>query len=94
MKILLTNHKESSTTTDLQNNLYDSFSTYLYSTEFNNSEAVRQASSLLSTVFDMSKSEYPKTKMTFQNAQQNGYEVTSQLHRDIQKVWREQEKEQ
>ena len=42
----------------------------------------------------MSKSEYPKTKMTFQNAQQNGYEVTSQLHRDIQKVWREQEKEQ
>ena len=34
----------------------------------------------------MSKSEYPKTKMTFQNAQQNGYEVTSQLHRDIQKA--------
>lgn len=91
MKILLTNHRDSSTTTELMNNLYDYFAPYLYSKEFKHSEAIRQASSLLSTVFDMSKSEYPKSKATFQSAQQNGYEVTSQILRDILNVWREQE---
>ncbi|CAM3147555.1 ParA family protein [Vibrio rarus] len=91
MKILLTNHRDSSTTTELMNSLYDYFAPYLYSKEFKHSEAIRQASSLLSTVFDMSKSEYPKSKATFQNAQQNSYEVTSQIQRDILNVWREQE---
>ncbi|WP_194439557.1 ParA family protein [Vibrio fluminensis] len=91
MKILLTNHRDSSTTTELMNSLYDYFGPYLYSKEFKHSEAIRQASSLLSTVFDMSKSEYPKSKATFQSAQQNGYEVTSQILRDIVNVWREQE---
>lgn len=91
MKILLTNHRDSSTTTELMNSLYDHFAPYLYSKEFKHSEAIRQASSLLSTVFDMSKSEYPKSKSTFQTAQQNGYEVTSQIQRDILNVWREQE---
>lgn len=91
MKILLTNHRDSSTTTELMNHLYTHFSPYLYSKEFKHSEAVRQASSLLSTVFDMSKSEYPKSKATFQTAQQNGYEVVSQIQRDIFNVWREQE---
>ena len=91
MKILLTNHRDSSTTTELMNSLYENFAPYLYSKEFKHSEAIRQASSLLSTVFDMSKSEYPKSKSTFQTAQQNGYEVTSQIQRDILNVWREQE---
>lgn len=91
MKILLTNHRDSSTTTELMNSLYDHFAPYLYSKEFKHSEAIRQASSLLSTVFDMSKSEYPKSKSTFQTAQQNSYEVTSQILRDISNVWREQE---
>ncbi|TFH89698.1 ParA family protein [Vibrio ouci] len=91
MKILLTNHRDSSTTTELMNSLYDHFSLYLYSKEFKHSEAVRQSSSLLSTVFDMSKSEYPKSKATFQGAQQNAYEVTSQILRDIINVWREEE---
>ncbi|KLN65958.1 ParA family protein [Vibrio europaeus] len=93
MKILLTNHRDSSTTTELMNSLYDHFSTYLYSKEFKHSEAVRQSSSLLSTVFDMSKSEYPKSKATFQGAQQNAYEVTSQILRDIVNVWREEEQD-
>ncbi|KOE79488.1 chromosome partitioning protein ParA [Vibrio alginolyticus] len=91
MKILITNHRDSSTTTELMNSLYDHFAPYLYSKEFKHSEAIRQASSLLSTVFDMSKSEYPKSKSTFQTAQQNSYEVTSQIQRDILNVWREQE---
>ncbi len=91
MKILLTNHRDSSTTTELMNNLYNHFAPYLYSKEFKHSEAVRQAASLLSTVFDMSKSEYPKSKATFQTAQQNSYEVTSQIQRDILNVWQEQE---
>lgn len=91
MKIMLTNHRDSSTTTELMNSLYDNFAPYIYSKEFKHSEAVRQASSLLSTVFDMSKSEYPKSKSTFQSAQQNSYEVTSQILRDIVNVWREQE---
>lgn len=91
MKILLTNHRDGSTTTELMNSLHDVFSQYIYSKEFKNSEAIRQSSSLLSTVFDMSKGEYPKTKSSFQAAQQNCYEVTSQILRDVMNVWREQE---
>ncbi len=91
MKIMLTNHRDSSTTTELMNSLYDNFAPYIYSKEFKHSEAVRQSSSLLSTVFDMSKSEYPKSKATFQAAQQNSYEVTSQILRDVVNLWREQE---
>jgi hypothetical protein len=41
----------------------------------------------------MSKSEYPKTKSTYQAAQLNAFEVTSQIMRDITRVWREQEEE-
>ena len=91
MKILLTNHRDSSSTTELLNKLDEYFGSYLYSKEFKHSEAVRQCASLLSTVFDMSKSEYPKSKGTFQSAQQNAYEVTSQLMRDILSVWRNEE---
>ena len=91
MKVLLTNHKDSISTTELMNNLYDQLGTFIYSKEFKNSEAVRQSSSLLSTVFDMSKSEYPKSKSTFQSAQQNAFEVVSQVQRDINEVWKKQE---
>lgn len=91
MRILITNYRDSATTTELMNSLHDYFAPYIYSNEFKNSEAIRQASSLLSTVFDMSKSEYPKSKATFQNAQQNCYEITSQILRDIVNVWRKQE---
>ena len=88
MKILLTNHRDSTTSTELMNNFYDYFSTFIYSKEFKNSEAIRQCSSLLSTVFDMSKSEYPKSKSTFQSAQQNAYEVSCQIVRDLNLIWR------
>lgn len=93
MKILMTNHRDGSTTTELLNKLDEYFGPYLYSREFKHSEAVRQCASLLSTVFDMSKSEYPKSKGTFQSAQQNAYEVTSQLMRDVLSVWRSEEQE-
>jgi hypothetical protein len=75
------------------NSLHEYFSPFIYSQEFRNSEAIRQSASLLSTVFDMSKSEYPKTKSTYQAAQLNAFEVTSQIMRDITRVWREQEEE-
>lgn len=90
IKILLTNHRDSSTTTERVNALTDSFSSYIYSKEFKNSEAVRQSSTFLCSVFDLSKSEYPKSKGSFQLAQQNAYEVTSQVLRDLQKVWKSQ----
>lgn len=93
MKLLLTNHKEGSTTTELQNGLYESFSKYLYPTQFKNSEAIKKSSSLLSTVFDMSKSEYPNSKSSYQVAQSNAFEVTSQIQRDLLTIWLEQDME-
>lgn len=92
MKMLITNHRDSSTTSDLLTGLYDNFSEFLYSKEFKYSEAVRQCHSKLSTVFDMSKSDYPKTKTSFQATQLNAYEITSQIYRDIAKVWRDSSK--
>ncbi|WP_288987667.1 AAA family ATPase [uncultured Pseudoalteromonas sp.] len=94
MKMLITNHRDSSTTSDLLTGLYDNFSEFLYSKEFKYSEAVRQCHSKLSTVFDMSKSDYPKTKTSFQATQSNAYEIASQLYRDIAKVWRDSSKEE
>ncbi|WP_105167678.1 ParA family protein [Pseudoalteromonas sp. T1lg23B] len=93
MKILLTNHRDSATTTELMNQLTQYFEQRIYSKEFRHSEAIRQSSALLSTVFDMSKSEYPKAKSSFQNAQQNAFEVTSQIIRDITAVWAKQQRE-
>ncbi|RJG38789.1 ParA family protein [Motilimonas pumila] len=91
MKILLTNHKESAATTELQNKVEEHFGRFIFSKEFKNSEAIKQCSAYLSSVFDMSKSEYPKTKSTFLAAHQNAYEVTSQIMREINNLWREQE---
>ena len=95
MKMLLTNFKEgSTTTTGLMTGLCDDFSDYLYSKEFKASEAVSNCQASMATVFDMSKSEYDKSKSSFLKAQVNGYEVTSQVYRDIAKVWRESSKEE
>lgn len=91
MKVMITNQTNSSSATELMNNLNKYFAPYLYPSQFKNSEAVRQSSALLATVFDMSKSEYPKTKSTFQSAQDNAFEVTSQIFRDITEVWSQQE---
>lgn len=88
MKILLTNHKTSSSTTTLQNKLSNVFGSFIYSREFNNSEAIKECSRLVSTLFDISKSEYPgRTKSVFQKAKDNAYEVTSQVYRNIVDVW-------
>ena len=91
MKTLLTNHKDGHTTSELQMRFSSFFSSRMYSKEFRQSEAVRQSSSLMSTVFDMSKSEYPKTKSRYTVAHQNAFEVVCQLKRDIDLVWRIQE---
>lgn len=95
MKMLITNYKEgSSTAADLMTALCDDFSDYIYSKEFKASEAVSNCQASMATVFDMSKSEYDKSKSSFLKAQVNGYEITSQVYRDIAKVWRDSTKEQ
>lgn len=93
LKVLLTNHKEGTTTSKIHTSLCEAFPTHLYSKEFRNSEAIRQTSERLSTIFDMSKSAYTKTKSSFDTARVNAYEISSQILRDIQAVWRKQDGE-
>ena len=90
MKILITKFNEGSlTTTSLLTSLFDDFPDFIYSTEFKESEAILRCQRSLETVFDISKSEYPKSKSSFIKAQVNAFEVTNQVYRDIAKVWRE-----
>lgn len=88
VRLLLTNYKEETNSTETRSKVADHFGNYLYATEFQYSVAIRECSSLMSTVFDMSKSEYPKTKSTFNRATVNSFSVVSRLHADIINVWR------
>lgn len=93
MKMLITNFREdSNTSTKLLTGLHDRFSEYLYSREFKYSEAIANCLALKATIFDMSKSEYEKSKPSFLKAQLNANEVTNQVFRDISKVWRDSSK--
>lgn len=89
MKVLLTNVKnQSNSSTKLRSSFSRFFSEFIYSHAFNHSEAVKECSRLLSTVFDISKSEYSgKTKAPFQTAKINAFDVVSQVYDDLNSVW-------
>jgi len=91
-KILLTNHRDGTVTEDLLFRVTQLFGEDVYKREFRNSEAVKLCTSLLSTIFDMSKSEYPKTKTSFATARQNAFECCLQVLVDLKRVWAEQAK--
>lgn len=86
-RLLLTNYREDPASIDIQSKIEKFFPDMMYSTEFHYSVAIRECSALMSTVFDMSKSEYPKTKQTFNRAATNAYSVINKIHSDIVKVW-------
>ncbi|MDW2320167.1 AAA family ATPase [Vibrio sp. 1159] len=89
MKILYTNVKaQSNASTLLDNEFSKYFSNYISSTQFNNSEAIKECSRLLSTVFDISKSEYSgKTKAPFQHAKTNAFTVVSGVYKEFNAIW-------
>ena len=86
-KLLITNYSGDSSSVDVRAEIEKYFGNHIYSTEFKHSVAVKQCSSLMCTLFDISKSEYPKTKTTFQNAVDNAYAVVSKIHSDIERTW-------
>ncbi|WP_318491882.1 ParA family protein [Photobacterium leiognathi] len=86
-KILITNYMGDSSSVEVRAEIEKYFGDQLYSTEFKHSVAVKQCSSLMCTLFDISKSEYPKTKASFQNAVDNAYAVVSKIHSDIERAW-------
>ncbi|MCQ1059162.1 ParA family protein [Photobacterium sp. ZSDE20] len=87
MRLLVTNYRQTTSNTALMNQLTRTFSEWLYSTQFKHSEAVQLCTSMMSTVFDLTASEYPKTKKTLSDARVNAYEVASQVYRDVYNVW-------
>ncbi|EAS62417.1 partitioning protein A [Vibrio angustum S14] len=86
-KILITNYMGDSSSVEVRADIEKYFGDHLYSTEFKHSVAVKQCSGLMCTLFDISKSEYPKTKASFQNAVDNAYAVVSKIHSDIERAW-------
>ncbi|ODB35879.1 chromosome partitioning protein ParA [Pseudoalteromonas sp. BMB] len=87
MKVLLTNYKSSNGTAELQSRFNEFFSHHIYSKEFKHSESIKVCSSVLCTVFDISKSSYPKSKLSFAGAVTNAKEVTLQVLSDVKMVW-------
>lgn len=93
IKVLHTNFKaQSSASTELLNTFSEFFGENTYQTTFNHSEAIKECSKLLSTVFDISKAEYSgRTKGSFVAAKTNAYAVISQVYRDIKANWKVEE---
>ncbi|WP_419238302.1 ParA family protein (plasmid) [Photobacterium leiognathi subsp. mandapamensis] len=89
-KLLLTNYRDDPAAVEARAKLDNYYDDLLYSTEFRHSAAIRHCSAMLSTIFDISKSEYPRTKLTFQKAVDNAFAVINRIHTDIDKVWRNQ----
>ncbi|MGF1689073.1 ParA family protein [Photobacterium japonica] len=87
MRLLVTNYRQTTSNTALMNQLSRTFSEWLYSGQFKHSEAIQLCTSMLSTVFDLTASEYPKAKKTLNDARINAFEVSSQIYRDIYNVW-------
>lgn len=86
-KIQITNFIESDTSLQLLERFDSVFRDVCYRNEFRHSEAIKVCTKHLSTVFDMSKSEFPKTKRTFERAALNARSVIAVLHQDITNVW-------
>ncbi|MCA2014669.1 ParA family protein [Vibrio tritonius] len=88
VKLLITNYAQSKATTETLNDFSLFFGQYIYPDRFNHSEAIKECAKVMSTISDMSKSEYPgRTKKVFENAETNIFQVTSQIYRDIRDVW-------
>ncbi|KJG57023.1 chromosome partitioning protein ParA [Photobacterium kishitanii] len=87
VRVLITNYKEDTAYIQMANKIHKFFGEHVYSTEFKHSIAVRECSSYMCTLFDISKSEYPKTKSSFASAVTNAYSVVSKIHSDIVTVW-------
>jgi len=88
-KLLFTNYKSmSSSSTLLLNDFNMFFDKYSYQISFNNSEAIKECTRSLNTIFDISKSEYTgRSKLVFETSKINAFSVISQIYRDIIKVW-------
>ncbi|HDY85489.1 hypothetical protein LCGC14_0962560 [marine sediment metagenome] len=92
MKIQITNYKTSTGTAELQGRFNDFFLPFVYSKEFKNSESIKGCSALLCTVFDMSKSAYAKSKVSFVGATTNAKDITGQILSDIKATWKNEDK--
>ncbi|MCC2525026.1 ParA family protein [Vibrio coralliilyticus] len=92
VKIQATNYDENSNSElDIKNKFLTQFGSYTYGAQFFSSEAVKVCNNLNSTLFEMSASQYPMTKKSFQRAQTNAGNVVSELHHDILNAWSSRE---
>lgn len=88
IKILITNHQESSNSSlSVIQELQAGFGEWLFAHKFNNSEAVRLCSLNKNSVFDLSASTYEGHKRTFTSAQLNAKFVIDEAMQSIKKAW-------
>ena len=91
-KIILTNvDQNSDSESETEAKMIEEFSRDIFSNSFVSSEAIKVCNNHRSTVFEMSKSQYPKTKKSFERCELNVRRVVMDLHREILKVWEAQE---
>ncbi|CCO44177.1 putative Partitioning protein A [Vibrio nigripulchritudo SOn1] len=87
-KVLVCNYDEhSSSELLIKNRFIEQFGYFTYGTEFIKSEAIRVCNNLNCTIFEMSASQYPKTKKSFNRCKQNVSQVLSGIHHDLVSSW-------
>lgn len=92
-KFLITNHDGKDTANAITQELNSLFGNKIYDTSLKSSEAIRVCAKDLNTIFDISKSEYPKSyKKAFGNAVTNARSVSEQIVKSIRDIWFKQDR--
>ena len=94
IRFLISDHDGKDTANEITRKLNNVFGHRVYSTELKSSEAIMTCHKDLNSIFEISKSEYPKTsKVSFANSVTNGEAVTEQIVKSGRDVWYQQDLE-
>jgi len=93
IKFLITNYDAQASAIEVTNSINEAFGTFVFNTPVNSSEAFVNCASELCTIYDMSKSDYSKSKKSFESAVTNMDAVTTQIMKGLRENWKRQEKD-
>ena len=93
IRFLITNHDGKDTANSITQEINNLFGVRVMDTALKSSEAIRVCAKDLNTIYDISKSEYPKaSKKSFGNAITNGRSVTEQIVKLARDIWYQQDR--
>ncbi|MCG9575374.1 ParA family protein [Vibrio tubiashii] len=91
LKMVRTNVDENSDSEiEIERKIASEFHSFVFPSSMKSSEAIKVCNNHRSTVFELSKSQYTKSKKSFERSAQNVKHIVSDLHFEIGNVWNSQ----